>query len=323
MKNIQSPRLQDASIDPEIKIFVDSLHTRYRQLKSEAEPTVQEMRRNGEIVRAPWIKGGPGMARISEHSVPLGENNIPVTIFEPDNSNGAALIYLHGGGWTLFSVNTHNRLMREYAARAGVTVIGVEYSLAPEFKFPCQLNEISAVIDWLHSDQPDLGIDPARLAIGGDSAGANLAMATALKLRDEGRPAEISALILNYGAFDADIIRESHSLFTSDEYTLNTEEMFMFWDNYLASESDRKNPLAAPINARLSALPPAFMVIAGCDILRDENLLMAQKLKDAGVDVDARLYPGAVHSFLEAVEVAQLSGKALADTCVWLKKTLE
>ena len=275
-------------------------------------------RRIAETVRQPWARGGPEMAETIDLRV--GERAVGVRVHRPTGDRGLpALIYVHGGGWMLFSVNSHDRLMREYAARAGVTVIGVDYSLAPEARFPTPIDELIEVVGWVRSPAGRDLLDPPSLAIGGDSAGANLAVATNLALRGAGKPM-LDAMLLNYGAFDLER-RGSHGRFGGPEYTLTPDEMDEFWAAYLPDEH-RQNPLARPLLADLSGLPPAYLCVAECDILADENAAMAQRLEAAGVAVTLNRYAGATHSFLEAVSVSSLADRALDDASLWLSRVL-
>jgi acetyl esterase len=280
------------------------------------DPTnVIERRRVAELVRAPWTAGGPAMASTIDRRV----GDVPIRIHCPaDASSDAALLYVHGGGWMLFSVDTHDRLMREYAERAGMTVIGVDYSLAPESKFPVPVDEIVSVVRWLRSDDADR---PAvgKLAIGGDSAGGNLSIATNLALIAAGEP-PLDAQLLNYGAFDPDA-RPSYADYDGPEFNLTCDEMADFWVNYLPDE-ESQNPLARPLLASLTGLPPTFLCVAECDILFDENMEMAQRLEEAGVAVTTTIYRGASHSFLEAVSISPLADQALTEASEWLAQTL-
>src|SRR5205807_4157411 len=140
-----------------------------------------------EQVRAPWTQGGPRMERTSELRIPYGEGSVRIRVLDPEgNGPKPTLIYLHGGGWTIFSIDTHDRLMREYAARAGIVVVGVDYSLSPEARFPRAIDETVAVIRWLRLNGASIGVEPSRMAVGGDSAGAAMTIAACMKLRDEG-----------------------------------------------------------------------------------------------------------------------------------------
>ena len=249
-----------------------------------------------------------------------GPMQVPVRIHRPvADPSLPVLIYAHGGGWMLFSLDTHDRLMREYASRARVTVVGVDYSLAPEAKFPRPVEELVSVVRWLRSEGASAGLFPSRIAIGGDSAGGNLAVATNLALIGAGEQ-PLAAQLLNYGAFDPDP-RPSHGRFDGPDYNLTSHEMMDFWVNYLPPEA-ASDPLARPLLADLTGLPPTFLCIAECDILSDENWEMAEALMNAGVPVTARSYAGAAHSFLEAVSISPLADRALAEASEWLSEAL-
>jgi acetyl esterase len=310
-------------VDPEIQQFADLVEQDYAKFAAGSNPTLEQSRETAEVVRQRWVKGGPEMAAISDFAVPTADGEITVRLFESECSdNSPALVYLHGGGWTLFSLETHDRLMREYAARSGLKVIGVDYSLAPEVKFPRQIEEVATVVEWLAAHGPGIGVDPSRLAIGGDSAGANMAVATCLRLRDSGFTPPIRALLVNYGAFDAGSAFDTHPPETDDHLVLTHQEMGQFWRNYLNGPEDQSNPLANLVLANPESLPPVFMAIAECDILRQENLVMAGRMRAAGVAVRSVVYPGATHSFLEAVSIAKVSDRALADASEWLSREL-
>ncbi len=310
-------------LDPQIRAFAEAVLAAYERHGTDAPVPLERARAIAEEVRRPWARGGPEMARIEEFRVPTGSHRVRVRLYEPHGAvDGPALIYLHGGGWTLFSLNTHDRLMREYAQRGAMRVLGIDYSLAPEHRFPDQLEECAAVIDWLGDDGGNPWIDPSRVAIGGDSAGANLALCTCLLLRDRSHPLPPVGMLLNYGAFDARALDAPADVTTPTDFTLTHSEMRMFWMNYLRSTRDRDEPLANPAVADLRGLPPACLVIAERDVLLEENLSMARRLKSAGVEVTAKVYPGTTHSFLEAVSVAQVAACALQESADWLRTVL-
>ena len=305
-------------IDPQVRTFVNRVNAAYAEYLGAGPADFPARRAAAEKVRAPWRSGGPEMASSEERNV--GASGVRVRIHRPvAGVTLPALIYIHGGGWTTFSLDTHDRLMREYATRAGCAVVGVDYSLSPEARFPVALDEIAEVIDWLRKEGATVGIDPGRLAIGGDSAGGNLSVASMVRARDRGEPL-VQAMLLNYGAFDEEI-RASHARFGGDAYMLNPQEMDDFWRNY-RGEDRSPDPVARPLLADLSGLPPAFLCIAECDILADENREMARRLGEAGVDVTAEVYRGATHSFLEAVSISALANRALDEASMWLKRKL-
>lgn len=305
-------------VDPEIRRFVVALNHGYGQFSDFAALPLPERRAAAEIVRAPWRAGGPVMAK----TVTAELAGCRARFYYPQRSDTPqpALLYIHGGGWTMFSIDTHDRLMREYAARAGVVVVGIDYSLSPEVRYPVALDEIVAAYRALRDDAGDFGIAPAAIAIGGDSAGGNLAVATSLRLRDAG-DSPPAAMLLNYGAFDP-APTASYARYDGPAYMLTVAEMDSFWRDYAGDRAALVDPLVAPLRAELSGLPPSFLAVPECDILADANRAMAARLESAGVPVELRLYAGATHSFLEAVSVSSLANAAFDEAARWLAATL-
>ncbi len=306
--------VQDDMADPDIRRFVDAINAAYAEHGAPAGASMATRRQIAERVRAPWREGGPIMAESREMDMggvrlrlhrPVADEKLPV------------MLYIHGGGWTLFSIDTHDRLMREYAARAGIAVLGIDYSLSPESKFPVALDECAAALDWIATQADALNLDAHRVLIGGDSAGANLSVATCLLQRQRGAKLPI-AMLLNYGAF-APEHTPSYARFGAGDYSLESGEMDMFWANYIDTPDQLADPLVTPLRADLSGMPPAFLAIADCDILADCNDAFARKLTDAGVATRAVTYKGATHSFLEAVSIAPLAGRALDEQAAWIR----
>ena len=311
-----------SDLDPDIRRFIRTLAesvARYPQFNSAPFP---QMRRWAEEARAPWCKGGPAMLETLNLEAPTRHGNVPLRIHRPQRGLLPGLVYLHGGGWTLFSIDTHDRLMREYAARAGCCVIGVDYALSPENKYPIALEQVVDVVRWLAERGRKLGIDAGRLAIGGDSAGANLSVATCLVRRDQQASPPLRGMVLNYGAFVSRCTEEACRRYGGPEYMLGCEEMSQYWRNYLRTDEDAQDPLACPLLASLGGLPPAFLAIAECDILAEQSVEMARRLEAAGARARSVVYPGASHSFIEAMSIAAVSNQALADASGWLRHTL-
>jgi acetyl esterase len=320
---MQTPQPADP-LDPQIRAFVDALAAGWARFPADGERPIGETRRIAEQVRAPWRAGGPVMAATSDIVVPTRRGDVRVRIHRPSDEPEAqpALVYLHGGGWTIFSIDTHDRIMRELAARAGVVVFGVDYALSPEAKYPHALHQVVDVVRWLRAHAGALEVDPSRIAIGGDSAGANLSAAASIALRDAGEGDALAGMLLLYGCFTPDSSAAAISGFGAPGNLLTSEEMASFWENYLARREDASQPLAAPLRAELGGLPPAFLVAAQCDVLCEQSHAFAQRLRAAGVAADLIEYPGATHSFLEAVSIAAVAGRALADCAAWLRARL-
>lgn len=314
-----SPITNTADIDPDVRAFIERTGADSAALASVIPPTTLARRREiAEQVRAPWAKGGPDMAET--RMVTIGPHAVRARIHIPAIGAGkGTLLYLHGGGWTLFSIDTHDRLMREYADRIGCAVVGLDYSLSPEHRYPRALDDVDECVAWLRRDGRAHGLNVDRLAIGGDSAGGNLSLAAALRLRDRGDELPV-ALLLNYAALDTEA-RPSYKRYDGPPYMLFVDEMRDFWINYLGKPST-DDPYARPLLANLNGLPPVHLCIAECDILADHNLELADRLEAVGVKVSSIVYQGATHSFLEAVSISDCADRAIQDAADWLARFL-
>ena len=314
-----------AELDPEIAVFVERMAADWAKHPPFMSLPMDEARRVAEQVRAPWRADGPQMVRTIEQAVPTSTGALRTRLYDPGLPAPApTLIYLHGGGFVLFSIDTHDRLMREYASAGKFAVLGVDYPLSPEARYPIALNEIVELVDWLYDGgAEELGIDPHRLAMGGDSAGGNLSVAAALRLRDRGTPDRLKALLLNYGAFGIECSDEAEARYGGPDAVLQRAEMDYYYAAYLGADGlAQPDSYAAPIQADLAGLPPAFLVIPECDLLAEQSYEMEQRMKAAGVDVTSVVYPGATHSFLEAMSVAEVARRAIRDGAAWVGKIL-
>jgi len=309
-------------LDPDVRRFIRGVAEAVSRHPGFATAALPRVRGWAEEVRAPWRQGGPDMLETHDLAVPTRHGPVRIRVHRPAPGVLPALVYLHGGGWTIFSIDTHDRLMREYAARAGCCVIGIDYALSPECRFPVALEQVVDVLESLASPDGGLGIDAGRLAIGGDSAGANLSVAASIVRRDRRSRPPLCAMLLNYGAYTTRSSSEACRRYGGPEYMLGCEEMQGYWRNYLRTESDAEDPLACPLLAALPGLPPAFLAIAECDILAEQSLEMARRLQSAGVATQSVVYRGASHSFLEAMSIAAVADAALADASAWLRDAM-
>lgn len=316
--------MQRDKLDPEILSFIDAMNADWRRYPPLSEMALPQARAAAEEVRARWTKGGPEMAGTRDVVVQTEQGALPIRIYLPQGCEtpAPALIYAHGGGFTLFSLETHDRLMREYAAQGGFAVVGVDYPLAPEAKFPRALDLITELVLRLHAEGAAYGVDGARLALGGDSAGANFAVAACLRLRDRDRLGAVKAILSNYGGFKVGCSDAAEAAYGGPDSILSRAESHYYFGNYLNSASEARDPYACPINANLAGLPPSFLVIAEHDIVAEHNTEMADRLRAAGVDAAHKVYRGATHSFLEAMSISALAREAIADGAAFIARRL-
>jgi acetyl esterase/lipase len=245
------------------------------------------------------VGGRPEPVRLIENlEIPGPQGQIPIRIYTPDTpAPRPAMVYFHGGGWVVCDLDTHDVVCSAIARRSGAVVISVDYRLAPEHKFPAAVVDCYAATVWVASNAERLGIDPDRIAVGGDSAGGNLGAVVSLKSRDEnGPPIALQAMVYpvtDLSSFDTPSYREF-----ATGYQLTKTEMEWFRDNYLSCPEDGHHPHASPLLAPdLRGLPPALIITAECDPLRDEGEAYAKRLEEAGVPVTCTRYEGMIHPF--------------------------
>jgi acetyl esterase len=230
---------------------------------------------------------------------PAGE--IPVRLYRPRGSGAAdrlpALVYFHGGGWTIGDLDTHDVVCRELANLARCAVVSVDYRLAPEHRFPAAVEDALAATRWVVREAEALGLDPRRVAVGGDSAGGTLAAVVALVFRDAGAP-RLAMQVLIYPATDMAADTASHLRF-AEGHLLTRDAILWFRSNYLRGPEDETDWRASPLKARdLSGVAPAYIVTAGFDPLVDEGRAYADRLQAAGVPVTYECFEGMIHGFV-------------------------
>jgi acetyl esterase len=280
--------------------------------------TLTEVREAASLARLPWQAGGPQMDEIAEAIVQTSVCQVRIRTFYPAAERPLpAIVYFHGGGWTLLGLDTHDRIMREYATASGWAVVGVEYPRAPEFAFPDTVAVCRDLLERVASG--DLADVRRPLVLAGDSSGANLAIATALSARDTNQD-NADALILNYGVYDGIKPRASYGIFSDAPFTLTRDRMAWFWDQYCPDPTARRHPHASPLHADLRGLPAIRMVTTGLDVLRDENREFLLRLFDAGNTVSLDHHPRAPHAFLEAITFHDEPLNTIASSAAWLNQ---
>ena len=227
------------------------------------------------------------------------------------------MMFFHGSGFVLCSLETHDGMCRNLAAGIGCVVVSVDYRLAPEHKFPKGLNDCLVATRWAAANARELGIDPARIMVAGDSAGGNMAAVVALRVRDECGPALCGQLLL-YPVTDYHTPGTPSYAENANGYGLTRDTMEWFWAHYLTSAAESEHPHASPLRAKtLAKLPPAFVMSAEYDPLRDEAELYGKRLKEAGVATEITRRPGMNHGFLFWVGLVGGADSAMADACAW------
>jgi acetyl esterase len=260
------------------------------------------------------------VAGVRDETVPGPDGDIPVRIYRPDGEGLPILVYAHGGGFVFCDLDSHDGLCRNIANRVPAVVISVAYRLAPEHQWPDAAEDVYTVAQWAVDNADAVGGDPRRVAVGGDSAGGNLAAVTAVMARDRGGPA-IAAQLLLYPVIAADFDTESYRLFGNGFYNPKPA-MQWYWDQYVPAFADRDHPYASPLQANLRGLPSAVVVVAGHDPLRDEGIGYADALEAAGVSTVRCLFEGGIHGFLTmpSLDIAQ---EARRQACLELARLLD
>jgi acetyl esterase len=280
----------------------------------------RELYLNGRLVTNPEP---PEIKAVQPLAIPSPTGTIPARLYTPlrlrqTEGLAPALVFFHGGGWVIGDLDSHDVVCRTLAVEGELIVVSVDYRLAPEHKFPAAVDDAIAATNWIALNATQLGIDPSRLAVGGDSAGGNLAAVVAIAARDSGAPA-IAGQVLIYPAIDFAMTHPSHS--EPETSVLLTHSVIRwFRDHYLNGAADIQDWRASPGRAAtLAGLPPAYVLTAGADPLRDEGDEYASRLKQAGVAVTHRTFAGQFHGFFTMGKLLQQANVAAGEIGGWLK----
>jgi acetyl esterase/lipase len=288
-------------LHPQVQAFIDAADSSRPKLH-ELEPAAARAQAAGV---ADLIGQGPDVANVDDVVIPVRDGTIPARVYAPQRSH-ATVVWFHGGGWVIGGLDTHDAMCRTLAHAAQSTIVSVAYRLAPEHPFPIPLEDAWTALLWAseaHGSAP--------LAVGGDSAGGNLAAVCALRARDRGGPS-LALQVLVYPVTDHDLATASYIERGGEGARLSGRSMEWFWDQYVPDPADRASPEASPLRAPdLSGLPPAIVLTAEYDPLRDEGRAYAQRLRDAGVAVTADHYDDMSHPFFAFVNVFDRSNEAI------------
>jgi acetyl esterase len=306
-------------VDPQIQALLD----RGTGVPATHTLSVAEARRQYEARIALMAPPPQGM-KVAERSIEAHGRPLRLRIYTPPASGPLPLMmFFHGSGFVLCSLDTHDGMCRHLAAGAGCVVMSVDYRLAPEHKFPSGPDDCLAATRWAAANAAEIGIDPARIMVAGDSAGGNMAAVTALRLRDEGGPRLCGQLLL-YPVTDYHTPGTPSYAENADGYGLTRTTMEWFWEHYLTNPKDAANPFASPLRALdLGRLPAAYVMSAEYDPLRDEAERYGARLREAGVPTEITRRAGMNHGFLFWVGVVAGADAAMADACAWVRKIFE
>ncbi|NOX52351.1 MAG: alpha/beta hydrolase [Gammaproteobacteria bacterium] len=220
------------------------------------------------------------------------------------------LLYAHGGGWIVGDLNLEDWAIRYMASRSNFCIVSLDYALAPEFQYPKPVRDVTALARWVHDNAAQYGLDKNQIAIGGASAGANLALASAMMLRDDGER-WLTSILSFYGVFDMSLGSNSHRKYATDRYSAGSPDMNFFLSLYLQDPSDRESKYINLVDADLSQLPPVHLHAAELDVLRDDSLLIASRLKSSNVSHSCTVHTGAVHGFTVLARDVDIGREAL------------
>jgi acetyl esterase len=264
------------------------------------------------------------MAVVSDHTAPGPAGDIPVRVYVPTSEPGPrpVLVYFHGGGWVIGDIETHDCTVRAVAEASGVTAVSVDYRRAPEDPFPAALDDCLAAVRWVVANAAELDVDPARLAVGGDSAGGNLAAIVAHELRSAGGP-DVRFQLLVYPVTDGTMGHPSIDE-NAEGYFLTKDTMDWFWEQYVG-DGDRTGVRVSPMHLpdeALAGLPPALVITAEYDPLRDEGEAYAARLAAAGVEVTSRRFDGMIHGFFSLRDLVPEGDVAIAEAGAALRSAL-
>jgi acetyl esterase len=306
------PITRSERLHPEVRALLEAMEAQDAPPLETLDPVTARASRL-EPMKA--LGGQPkALDRVEDLSVPGPEGNVPVRIYATGHGGiRPALIYFHGGGFVFGNLDTHDAVCRAIANESATVVVSVDYRLAPEHKFPAAVEDSYAATLWVARNASPLGIDPQCISVGGDSAGGNLATVVAMRCRDAGGPG-LASQVLIYPVTDVSSFETNSHRELAEGYFLTRAAMSWFTGHYLPSAADARHPEASPLLATdLSGLPPALVITAEFDPLRDEGEAYAQRLRQAGVPVTISRYPGMVHGFVSMLGVLAGGRQAVAE----------
>ncbi|MGH7092411.1 MAG: alpha/beta hydrolase fold domain-containing protein [Stellaceae bacterium] len=305
-------------IDPELIAAGKLLQEKGYVVPDRTVAPLSEVRAAQDRVGAFLGEGVAPLQRERDLSLPGPHGQVPCRLYLPDGADSApCLVYAHGGGFMQGSLDSWDHFLRELVRQSGVAALSVDYKLSPEHKFPKAFDETVAMVRLAATEGAGLGFDPKRLAVGGDSAGANLALAAAIAARDAGETA-VKFMLLIYGVYSTDSDSPSWQRFGQGAGLSQTQVRWI-WETYLENPEQMRDWRAAPILANLKGLPPAHLIVGSLDPLQDDSNRMAAALDAAGVKNALTVYQGINHGFIRYGRLIGTAHRAVADCAAALR----
>jgi acetyl esterase len=309
----------NGSLDPQARLFLTAIAAAGLPPLHELTP---ELARKRNIVQAFSIKPIP-VSLVKNEQISGSLRSIPVRCYFPEGDGPfPAMIYFHGGGWMVGTLDDFDPVCRYICRNANIAVVAVDYQLAPEGKFPTAIEEGYTVLNWLSENGISWNIDPAKLIVGGDSSGGNIAAVLCLMAKDRNGPMPVFQWLICPAT---DLLHMDTASYHSFGHGMWVPVDLMNWyiDHYLNDLKEKADPYVSPFLAGdLSGLPPAFVVLAEFDLLHDEGIAYAKKLKQAGVEVSWKCYPGQIHDFVIFGRIMKKAVQALEDGCNEIRRIL-
>ncbi|OAI39654.1 lipase [bacterium SCGC AG-212-C10] len=304
------------AVHPQAQTVLDTMAAAGISLDAFDNMTAPQAREMMAAMRVP-LEPEP-VAKVENRTVPGAAGEIPVRIYTPEGTNLPALVWFHGGGWVIGDLDGADPTCRSLANKVGCVVVSVDYHMAPEFKFPVPAEDCYTVTKWVADNAASLGVDASRIAVGGDSAGGNLAAVVSIMAKERGGPG-IAFQLLVYPVTDYNFETSSY-VSNANGYMLTIGSMRWFWGHYLNDASEGGHRHASPLQAPdLTGLPPALVITAEYDPLMSEGEAYAAKLKEAGVKVTQTRYDGMIHGFFGMAAAMDSAKEAVAQAASELK----
>jgi acetyl esterase len=286
-------------------------------------PPLPELRQQLRTMVTLMDEPAPPLTRVEDIRISGPAGEIPARLYAAtaERAPQPSVAYFHGGGWVQGDLETHHGLCARLAKHAGVVVVAVDYRLAPEHKFPAAVDDCLAAYRWLRTRGRDVGADPARVAVAGDSAGGNLSAVVSQLAGSGGTPVPTCQALI-YPAVDFSLETDSHRDL-ADGHVIPRDRILWYSEQYLRGEADKMDVRASPLRApSLAGQPPTLIVTAGFDPLRDEGQAYGERLREAGVDVVQREYPGQIHAFVSLTRAIPQGMACTLEVAAYLRQRL-